>query len=56
MSTVPPRHDYACECERCRAMWAAITARWPNGDYVFTDEELEQLAGAKCQNISQPTQ
>lgn len=58
MTTVFPRHDYACACERCHAMWATITARWPNDEYVFTDEELEQLSdnNTKCQSISQRTQ
>ena len=41
---VPKRHDYECQCERCRAMWAAIEARLPNGEYFFTDDELFKLA------------
>ena len=38
-------HEMGCKCERCRNLIAAIVARWPDGEYVFTDEEIENLAG-----------
>lgn len=38
------QHEYGCDCQRCRDLIAAIVATWPNGEYVFTDEELKQLS------------
>ncbi len=37
-------HEYGCQCERCRAMIAAILAKDNDGDYFFTDEELRALS------------
>lgn len=37
-------HDYGCECERCRAMIAAIIAKDADGNYFFSDAELLVLS------------
>ncbi len=37
-------HESGCTCERCRNLIAALVAQFPNGEYAFTDEEIERLA------------
>lgn len=37
-------HESGCNCERCRCLIAAMLAQTPDGEYFFTDEEIQELA------------
>lgn len=37
-------HDYGCDCDQCAAMFQAIIAQTPDGEYFYTDAELLKLA------------
>ena len=40
-------HESGCNCERCRGLIAAILAVDSEGEYFFSDDELQQLAEAE---------
>jgi len=37
-------HEWGCKCERCRNLIAAMLAQTSDGEYFFTDEEIQELA------------
>jgi len=37
-------HEWGCKCERCRNLISAMLATRPNGEYAFSDEEIQQIA------------
>ena len=37
-------HESGCTCERCRALIAAMLAIDSQGEYFFSDDEIQQLA------------
>lgn len=38
------RHDYDCECRRCKGMFKALCADNPDGTPFFTDEEMDRMS------------
>lgn len=47
-------HPYGCRCRQCTDMAKAICAQGPDGEYVFSDDELTRIAASRNEPAPEP--